>query len=203
MLDAPVVVDAERSILRASTESAAVSALGSELAREVDRVLEREGFDASARSVELRALARYAGQAHELEIPLEGDLTRSFHAVHEARNGYRDESRRVEVVTVRARGTGAVRAPEPARAPLVQGDGAAARIERAPVVFEDGVRETWILEREKLGAGESFDGPAVVVDPTATTVVPPGTRATVDALGNIVLENGSSGDGNLRAPSTV
>lgn len=188
MLDAPAVIDAQRSIARDAHDRTAIERLGLELAAEVERALAAEGFDPRARSVEVHALARYVGQAHELELPLGHDLEARFHALHEARNGYRDEARRVEVVTVRARATGVVPAPEPARAELRAGDGAAARLERAPVAFAAGVADTWILDRARLHEGESVLGPAVIVDPTATTVVPPGFRARVDALGNLVLE---------------
>ena len=42
--------------------------------------------------------------------------------------------------------------------------------------------------RPSLAAGHVLDGLAVIEEPTATTLVPPGWRATVGAAGALVLE---------------
>jgi N-methylhydantoinase A len=44
---------------------------------------------------------RYAGQSFELTVPLGEDLAGTFHRAHEARYGYADEARPVELVAVR------------------------------------------------------------------------------------------------------
>jgi N-methylhydantoinase A len=44
---------------------------------------------------------RYAGQSFELTVRLEDDLAGAFHRAHEARYGYADPSRPVELVAVR------------------------------------------------------------------------------------------------------
>ncbi len=44
---------------------------------------------------------RYRGQSFELTVPLEPDLAGAFHRAHEARYGYADESRGIELVAVR------------------------------------------------------------------------------------------------------
>ena len=44
---------------------------------------------------------RYAGQSFELTVPLGDDLAERFHAAHEARYGYADRSRPLELVAVR------------------------------------------------------------------------------------------------------
>ena len=44
---------------------------------------------------------RYAGQSFELTVPLGPDLAARFHAAHEARYGYADRDRRIELVAVR------------------------------------------------------------------------------------------------------
>jgi N-methylhydantoinase A len=44
---------------------------------------------------------RYAGQSFELTVPLEDDLAGAFHRAHEARYGYADPARPVELVAVR------------------------------------------------------------------------------------------------------
>jgi N-methylhydantoinase A len=44
-----------------------------------------------------------------------------------------------------------------------------------------------VIGRDDLAPGAVVDGPAVISEQTATTVVPPGTRARVDAIGTLVL----------------
>ena len=44
-----------------------------------------------------------------------------------------------------------------------------------------------IFGRERLLAGNSFDGPAIVVERTATTIVEPGFRADIQSTGEIIL----------------
>ncbi|HEY2373471.1 MAG TPA: hydantoinase/oxoprolinase family protein [Gaiellaceae bacterium] len=44
---------------------------------------------------------RYRGQSFELTVPLEPDLAAAFHWAHEARYGYADRTREVELVAVR------------------------------------------------------------------------------------------------------
>ena len=44
---------------------------------------------------------RYRGQSFELTVPLGGDVAEAFHRAHEARYGYADRGREVELVAVR------------------------------------------------------------------------------------------------------
>jgi N-methylhydantoinase A len=56
---------------------------------------------AGALPAEGEADLRYAGQSFELTVPLGGDLAGAFHRAHEARYGYADETRPIELVAVR------------------------------------------------------------------------------------------------------
>ena len=61
-------------------------------------------------------------------------------------------------------------------------------VARVGVWFDGEERETPVHRREALGAGAVLDGPAVVLESTATTVLEPGWRATLAASGDLVLE---------------
>ncbi|HZU99278.1 MAG TPA: hydantoinase/oxoprolinase family protein [Planctomycetota bacterium] len=186
MLSAPVLLFAQRSVHRSADDHEALARDARELDAELAVQLASEGV--AEKTVEVTALARYEGQAHELEVPFGARLAERFHEVHEARNGYRDATRPVEVVTLRARGAGPTPAIDARPEPLVAGEGERARFGREQVAFARGVEETWLLDRDLLRPGETVAGPAIIIDPTATTVVPPGSRATVDGLSNLVLE---------------
>jgi N-methylhydantoinase A len=55
------------------------------------------------------------------------------------------------------------------------------------VWFEGSWHDTPIYARERLAVGTRFDGPAVVEQLDSTTVVEPGDRVEVDALGNLII----------------
>jgi len=51
--------------------------------------------------------------------------------------------------------------------------------------FDHGYRDAAIHQREQVGAVE---GPAIIEEPIAATVVPPGWTATADHYRNLILE---------------
>jgi N-methylhydantoinase A len=131
---------------------------------------------------------RYVGQAYELGIPAAGDFVESFHRAHERRYGYADPQRPTEIVNVRAKLIGATPKPELPRQRSGAANAANAVVDRRRTVFARRARTTLVYDRAKLRAGHRFAGPAIVTEYSATTVVPPGWRAFVDAFGNLLLE---------------
>ncbi|MCH8026288.1 MAG: hydantoinase/oxoprolinase family protein [Chloroflexi bacterium] len=139
---------------------------------------------------------RYAGQSYELTVPIAATadgataarFLPAFHRDHRRRYGHADPGRAVEVVAVRLRAElpgAAIRLPP---LPKGSGDAQAARLERQPVWFDGKPRATWLYGRNLLRAGDGLRGPAIVLQLDATTVVPPGWRAGVDDVGNLLLE---------------
>jgi N-methylhydantoinase A len=55
------------------------------------------------------------------------------------------------------------------------------------VVFDGEAQDTLVARRDDLFVGHTFDGPAVVVEDTATTVVPPGYAVSVDDIGSLII----------------
>jgi N-methylhydantoinase A len=55
------------------------------------------------------------------------------------------------------------------------------------VVFDHEEHDTTVVRRDDLAAGHAFEGPAIIVEQTATTVVPPGFNVTVDEFGSLVI----------------
>ncbi|PZN48911.1 MAG: hydantoinase, partial [Proteobacteria bacterium] len=64
----------------------------------------------------------------------------------------------------------------------------AALVEIRPVWFEGEWRETPVYAREGLPLDAVIDGPAILEQMDATTVLEPGDRARSDADGNIIIE---------------
>jgi N-methylhydantoinase A len=96
----------------------------------------------------------------------------------------------VQVVNVRLTALGD---PEPLDLPPLaaapKADPAVARIGERPVWFDEPAAfvATPVYRRERLLAGHTLAGPAIVEQMDSTTVVLPGQTATVDAHGNLVI----------------
>jgi N-methylhydantoinase A len=154
-----------------------------ELERAARRELGREGVNQP--HFERLLEARYAGQAYELTVPYGPTWSRVFHRSHARRFGHADPRRAVEVVTLRVRARGGR-----TRLPVdqVPRGGRRAPIHRRPVVFSGGRRLAAVFRRDDLAAGSGLRGPAIICEYSATTVVPPGWRASVDGTGGLLLE---------------
>jgi N-methylhydantoinase A len=139
---------------------------------------------------------RYAGQEHTVNVPISegtngggGEVERRFHELHDQLYTFRLASP-IEFVNFRLTAFGAVRKPELARI-STNGDARAALKGTRDVDFDElGRQESRIYERSRLGAGTELEGPAVIEEPAASTVVFPGQRLRVDEYGNLIVETG-------------
>ena len=57
-----------------------------------------------------------------------------------------------------------------------------------PVVFAGKPVRTPLYDRASLQPGTNFSGPAIVVEYSSTTAIPPGWQARVDGYRNLILE---------------
>ncbi|MCD5408636.1 hydantoinase/oxoprolinase family protein [Candidatus Bipolaricaulota bacterium] len=164
--------------------------------REAEGILKAEGVPEGARKYRPAVDLRYRGQAYELSVPLPdrpfsaedlAELESGFHREHERLYGYAVPGEPVELVNLRLTAIGEAEAPA---LPRLRRGGSVegALIERRPVYFGEGWRETPVYAREKLPPGAELRGPAVVEGRESTCLVPPGARASVDAYGNLILE---------------
>lgn len=167
------------------------------LVEEVRGLLAVEGFARPAVEVEVWANLHYRGQAHELAVRHEGTtvtdvslkkLGRDFTEAHARQYGHAFDDVPVELVTVRVAGFG------PSDGTEVRWEWAgvtAAEPGRRRVYFEelDDFADTAVWDRAALRAGAVVDGPAVVHQSDATTLVPPGWQATGHASGSLLVTN--------------
>jgi len=140
---------------------------------------------------EVRADVRYVGQASELIVPVDDPaaasldaLAERFHELHRAKFGYDERDAEIEMMNLRLTGWIAVEAPPmPNLAPRSSGAVPVGRIpSRLP-----GEATVMLAQRADLAPGDGFPGPAVIVEPTATTFVPRGWTMTVDPQGHLDL----------------
>jgi N-methylhydantoinase A len=168
-----------------SCDAAARRALCDELEAEARAALPASGVRPR---VSRRADLRYRGQSYELRLADSRRLAGDFHRAHERFYGHRlaDDSA-VELVALRVV-VEAVR-PDPPRAP------APPRRRRAPASAHVGTRRVhfgrWVAadlwDRAALAPGHWLAGPAVVLEYSGTTLVPPGHQARLTAGGHLEL----------------
>lgn len=131
---------------------------------------------------------RYRGQGYELNVPLDDKFVDAFHAAHERRYGYADPRRPTEVVHVRLRVVGDTPGVDLPCGELAGADASAARIGTQPLVSDGAEHDAALIDRDRLRPGNRFGGPALVIEYSTTTVVPPGFGARVDEWFNLILE---------------
>jgi len=183
VLSAEVMRDASRTLRRVAPERTVLERGFRALEGQLRRALARDGV---ARPHLERLLdVRYAGQSYEVSVPYGAGWEHDFHARHRRLFGHAAPDRPLEVVTLRIRARGDRLHLPPDR----PSHAAAVRAARRRVYFDGRAWSASVHRREELAAGRRLRGPAVVCEYSATTLVPPGWRLTVDALGGLVLED--------------
>jgi N-methylhydantoinase A len=164
------------------------------LAREASAPLLEEG--AAAVTLRREADLRYSGQAYELTVALDEKLDRAvmleaFHAEHARTYGHRQDGAPVDLINLR------VIASAPQRSDL---DAAQATTRAAELASKGhavtrqvyfgaarGLLPTRVIARGDLSVAP-LEGPLIVEEFDATCVIPPGARASLDAVANIVID---------------
>jgi N-methylhydantoinase A len=165
--------------------------------------LAEEALDPSVAAFERDLDMRYAGQGYELRVPLSGLWQNAldtealaaararFDDVHERIHGHAAKEKSVEIVSYRLRVRVGVPkfSPQPRPAsPAASPSSDAVKGTREIFFAPQKPTETTIYDRDRLGVGANFAGPAIVEQFDATSVVPPGWHASVDRFGNLILE---------------
>ncbi len=161
------------------------------LAAELRREFIAEGVDTSTFTAERQVDARYAGQSHDLTIAIpaqagEALIRERFEHAFEREYGRLDRDKSMEIVNLRVLGHVATATPGYPALPPQQLPGAPASHRK---VRAGGVQyDTAVYERSALAPGQTFDGPCVVEEMSATTWIPPGWTGQVGALGELRLD---------------
>jgi N-methylhydantoinase A len=183
ILISDVVRDYSRTIMCVPGNPIIESSLG-ELTNAGVRDMQADGLQGTAsRFVDVR----YAGQAYELTVPFTSDFAAVFNSTHAERYGYSDPTRALEVVNVRVRMTAHSDAALARRFPISPGNASSAIVRSSQIFWEREWHPGTIYDRASLSSGDQFAGPAVVVEYSATTFVPPGSNVVVDDLANLVI----------------
>ena len=164
------------------------------LERQGRALLARDGIAEGEMMLSRHAQMRYVGQFWEVLTPLgDGplsaqraqDIADAFHDAHEAEHGVKSPTFPSEFVSIGVTAAGAFARP------TLHGAEArdAAEVERGTraVYFGGAWHDVAIYAGERLYPGVAIAGPAIVDYDHSETVLPPGTQASVDRSGNLLI----------------
>jgi N-methylhydantoinase A len=200
-LSAPLAFDFVRSApgLLDTLDWERINALLDEMQAEGQALLVASGVPAEQITHRRMAEMRYAGQGHEISVPLIDGRLAPEH-VSELRAAFETEYRRLygrlgppvplEAITWRVVASG----PRPELrlrfAGGAGGDPASARKGARLAYFPEmgGMVETPVYDRYRLEPGATLDGPAIVEERESTLIVGPGGQCRVDDQWNLLVE---------------
>ncbi|MGD9914248.1 MAG: hydantoinase/oxoprolinase family protein [Rhizobiaceae bacterium] len=151
--------------------------------------LKKEGMKAADISYERFADLRYEGQEYVLTIQVPDGLVdlaavrAEFDKSYQQHYGHSSGTTPVEVANLRVAALGKLTRPGQPD-PETR---AKAAVRSRPVYFDGTEQDTAIIDRSTLQLGETVDGPAILEEETATTLVPPGWRIEVIVGGHLSM----------------
>ncbi|MFQ3622287.1 MAG: hydantoinase B/oxoprolinase family protein, partial [Acetobacteraceae bacterium] len=180
----------EAAVERTLTEQAMAElaerfeALGAEAAE----ALAAQGAQPASISLVRTLHLRYAGTDTPLPVPFGpvAAVVEAFTAAHRARFGFATPERDLIVEAIAVEAVCPGEAVREARLPARR-DGSPEPIDRVSMFSGGRAHETPVFDRDALLAGDELDGPALIREANATTVVEPGWRASVTEANHLVL----------------
>jgi 5-oxoprolinase (ATP-hydrolysing) len=170
------------------------------------------GADAAAIRVTRRAHLRYDGTDTPLAVPYgpAGEMTAAFEAAYRQRFSFLMPDKPLVVEAVSVEAVSGPAQPQPPRQPQpgprsadpddCDGGGAAPEpAEHVPMFSAGEWARVPLFRRTALRAGQAMDGPAVIAEDLATTVVEPGWRAAVTERLDLLLTRIAARPGAARA----
>ena len=166
-----------------------LEAVLAELEAEAVAALAAQGVEGP--DIHRRAALRYDGSDSSLEVVVSDHMRADFEAAHESRFGFAAPETEVVVETAIVEATSSPRFRGEGDRPeagvgafLRRKDAPPPSFGRSPSPAKAGED---LYDRGDLSPGDLISGPALVIDPSATTVVESGWQAKVDPLGNLIL----------------
>jgi len=191
LLIADTRIDAVESALHDLGESSLDATRLSQLNALTKEIATANGFAEGEYEISFGVDIRYVAQAFELTVWTGSDthdaasLRAMFEEQHQQRYGYIRPKLGCEVVAYRMRLTQTRKLDF--KTPFSHTPDA--RRQEIDVVLGGIQRKALLLQRAALGPGESVDGPAILTEPTSTTVIPYGWQAECLPTGDLMLRD--------------
>lgn len=162
-------------------------------ATEGERLVRAAGVELEAIACEMELDMSYVGQTHTLAVPLDdakpdaAAIRAAFEKAYKAAFGRLLEGIEMRVLTLRVAVVGRRPKIDLSRLAPQGGSVAAAKTGTRSVWFDGAWAETAIYDRLALPGDARIEGPAILEQPDATTVIEPDLAATVDRFGNLIV----------------
>lgn len=195
MLMADVQHDYSRTSIQLldDLDPAETGGLFEEMEHEAAATLIEEGFGPDRHEFHRVVSVRYQGQEHAVTVEYPSDsedpraaIREEFDLLHKRQYGHTMDDP-IETTTLRLNAVGIVDKPELPKAPRrPEGETLSTR-ERTVVLDSDATAAYALVAREDLFAGDVIEGPAVVTEHTATSVLHEGDRLSVGEYGELII----------------
>ena len=197
-----LVADVRRDLVRtkvtatATTSADEIKDVLAELTEAGLKELADAGFSADATRLEASLDMRYVGQAFELSVPVDlgnpqpNRIDEDFRKIYAARYGSAPDGGS-EIVSYRLAAWGVSEKPELVQSALSGTSSEAAPTASRNCVFSGCEHDTMVCDRSALSNTSRVEGPAIIEEPSTSTVVPPGWVARPAEHGCLILERSS------------
>jgi len=168
------------------------------LKEDLQQILVKEGISQKEKSYIRTLDMRYFGQEYTISVDMQGGkeycktyIEERFNAIYERLYGHHSPDDIIEVVNYRMTVTVPVnQVPVKGRS----GTGEVMILEKLPGYFDGKEYEVNVYDRMQLVSGASINGPAIIIELTSTTVVPPLWKLTVDSKDNLIITKALEGE---------
>lgn len=181
----------------AAVDLEAVAQIYGQIAERAVQTLETENVPSRQVVLEYSADLRYVGQFNEVEVPACADgeftpaaleaLEAAFHRRHDDLYGYSTPGSPIEIINLRVSARGLTRKPEVERVEPHGADPSSAHIGSRKAWFNGAFSEAPVYDGLRLAHGHEIPGPAFVVLPTTTILVPSDFELICDAANNYLM----------------
>ncbi len=189
MILSDIIKDYSKTVMiKEETTFDYIDSLFDELRNTAIKDLLNEGVSKENISLDLYLDMRYCGQSYEIIVPFNKDYKDTFHKEHERLYGYANYDKPVEIVNIRLRAKGKMEKPVfEKRTQKTDKISDKAIIDKTEAFFDGKKINTMIFNRDYLQYGNKIEGPAIIVEYSSTTVVPPESLIEIDEYGNLLI----------------
>ena len=157
-------------------------------------LLKSENVNENDMSFSLTADMRYIGQEYYVNVDISepfdlNEINNNFHKTYEKQYGHSTPEGPSEFINLRLIATGKIKKTDSVKS--IEND-KTIKDSKRKIIFNQKEYETKIYARHNIRVNESFEGPAVIEESTATTVIPPNYSIIKDEFGNIIINKDKS-----------
>jgi len=156
---------------------------------EATELLKNENVQESNMNFSLTADMRYIGQEYYVNVNLTEpfnleEINKSFHETYEKQYGHSTPEGPCEFINLRLIAIGQI---EKSGSIKSAGEDRGIVESKREVIFNQQPRQTDVFNRQKIETNKKFNGPAIIEESTATTIIPPNYNIVKDDFGNIII----------------